>query len=121
MTPKSVTIRQLFGEFNPTTQAWADGIIPSVFRKFIDSSSERKWVDWFFGLNCVYKSRFNSFNFQLIFDGPIDCEWIESMHTVLDDNRKLCLASGEIIQLCSGMSILFETEDLTQASPATVC
>jgi dynein heavy chain len=42
------------------------------------------------------------------------------MNTVLDDNMTLCLSNGERIKLRPEMRMMFEVDDLSQASPATV-
>lgn len=52
--------------------------------------------------------------------GDIDPMWIESLNTVMDDNKVLTLASNERIALTHEMRLLFEIGDLKAATPATV-
>merc|ERR1719253_2111592 len=56
----------------------------------------------------------------IILDGDLDANWIESMNSVMDDNRMLTLASNERIPLKPHMRMLFEIRDLKHATPATV-
>ena len=46
--------------------------------------------------------------------------WIESLNTVMDDNKVLTLASNERIPLNETMRLLFEISHLKTATPATV-
>lgn len=56
----------------------------------------------------------------IICDGDIDPEWVESLNSVMDDNKLLSLPSGWRIQFGSNVNFIFETHDLKHASPATI-
>jgi dynein heavy chain len=107
MNPKSITMGQLYGAADLQTNEWTDGIASVMVRHCSNPDTEETGVTGDH-IKWVY------------FDGPVDAIWIENMNTVLDDNKKLCLNSGEIIQLSDTMRIMFEVEDLKHASPATV-
>jgi hypothetical protein len=50
----------------------------------------------------------------LVLDGPVEPSWAETLHSTLDDSRRLSLPSGEIINIERGTSIIFEAGDLSQ-------
>jgi MoxR-like ATPase len=56
----------------------------------------------------------------LLLDGDLDTNWIESLNSVMDDNKVLTLANHERITLPSSVRLVFELDSLRHATPATV-
>lgn len=100
MDPKAVNSFELYGYMHEVTRDWKDGLLSSTMREMSRGAPEKpKWI---------------------ILDGDIDSEWIESMNTVMDDNKVLTLASNERIPLTNSMRMIFEISHLKNATPATV-
>nr|CAI5851783.1 unnamed protein product [Callosobruchus analis] len=100
LNPKAVTNDELFGIINPATREWKDGLLSVLMRDQANLQGDNpKWI---------------------VLDGDIDPMWIESLNTVMDDNKVLTLASNERIALTPTMRLLFEISNLRTATPATV-
>ncbi|XP_075905861.1 cytoplasmic dynein 2 heavy chain 1 [Nelusetta ayraudi] len=100
MNPKAMPRQQLLGHIDMDTREWADGVLTNSARNVVREPQDvSSWI---------------------VCDGDIDPEWIESLNSVLDDNRLLTMPSGERIQFGPNVNFLFETHDLSCASPATI-
>ena len=100
INPKVMPTEDLYGHISIQTREWKDGLLSSVMRDLGRVPNEHpKWI---------------------ILDGDLDANWIESMNSVMDDNKMLTLASNERIPLKAHMRMLFEIRDLKYATPATV-
>jgi dynein heavy chain len=104
INPKAVTTDELYG-YMTLTKDWKDGVLSIVMRNMsrnISPYSNHQTMQW------------------VVLDGDIDAEWIESMNTVMDDNKVLTLVSNERIPLSDAMRMVFEIHSLKNATPATV-
>jgi len=99
VSPQALTAGQLFGCYIGREHEWSEGVLVAIFRQFCKDGEGRHWLH---------------------LDGPVDAAWAESLNTVLDDTRKLCVLSGETIEVPLDMKIIVESLDLAAASPATV-
>jgi dynein heavy chain len=100
LNPKVTVTNELYGYVMLATREWKDGLLSKTLRTLGQvTDTNPKWV---------------------ILDGDLDANWIESMNSVMDDNKLLTLASNERIPLKPHMKMIFEIRDLRFATPATV-
>ena len=100
IVPKAVTVEQLMGRFDETSREWTDGLLSHALRSASKETTGKEML--------------------ITLDGSIEPDWVENINSVLDDNKRLNLVTGEIIHLTSRARILLETADLSNCSPATI-
>ena len=100
MNPKAICVEEMFGDTDKMSGEWLDGVFATMWSTCNDRN--RTDIMW------------------IVFDGPVDAIWIENLNTVFDDNKILTLANGDCILMTYNAKLMFEVEDLRNASPATV-
>ena len=106
VNPKSVTGDELYG-YMTMSKEWKDGCLSIIMRGMCKCFPAQGFHEY------------QSYKWAVL-DGDIDAVWIESMNTVMDDNKVLTLVSNERVPLSDAMRMVFEINSLKNATPATV-
>lgn len=80
INPKTMPTEELYGHISLATREWKDGLLSIIMRDLGAIANEApKWI---------------------VLDGDLDANWIESMNSVMDDNR-VSISTGENIRVCT--------------------
>ncbi len=128
MNPKALDRERLLGHMDLDTREWFDGVLTSAAQKVVTSSNTTALPASSSTSTSTSSSSTSSrageeegkHRSWIICDGDVDPEWVESLNSVLDDNRLLTMPNGARIRFDSSVNFVFETHDLSFASPATV-
>lgn len=106
LNPKAVSSDELYGHMT-LSKDWKDGVLSIIMRGMSKNIAEQGFYE-------------HQRHKWVVLDGDIDAVWIESMNTVMDDNKVLTLVSNERVPLSDSMRLVFEINSLKNATPATV-
>ena len=135
--PKTLSSNELYGFVHPQSHEWHDGILAKTFRGFANaaaasggpasssqpagggasSSSSGSNNNSNTAVNAEFIASLPKW---IVMDGVIDPMWVETMNSVMDDNKLLTLPNNERISMTPSMRLVFEIGHLHNATPATV-
>eukprot|EP01063_Lacrimia_lanifica_P022021 TRINITY_DN29731_c0_g1_i1.p1 TRINITY_DN29731_c0_g1~~TRINITY_DN29731_c0_g1_i1.p1 ORF type:complete len:4486 (+),score=1517.19 TRINITY_DN29731_c0_g1_i1:1-13458(+) len=98
INPRAISYQMLYGSLDPASLQWSDGVLSELMGSFGYQGTEQ-WI---------------------VFDGAVVTTWVESLNTVLDDSRVLCLASGHRLKVHDSIRLVLEVDSVVDASPATI-
>jgi dynein heavy chain len=134
LNPKCFSLSDLYGTTKSTMQ-WVDGVLPNILRQInaehsrynvlvkedglaespslqdlsqLSTSTTDLTKDSLTRSESVYFTIRDApqTHYWIIFDGPIDARWIETMNSTFDDNKLLCLTNGERIPVPPTVTLL---------------
>ena len=74
INPKALQGSQLFGQPASSDTGWKDGLVSRCFREFASCPNDCQRL--------------------LVFDGPLDMDWVENFNTLLDQNQVSIIITG---------------------------
>ncbi|EAY17883.1 Dynein heavy chain family protein [Trichomonas vaginalis G3] len=96
ISPGKFTQKELFGCIDEEGK-WFDGVIGTVLNQVPILNNKEQWV---------------------VFEGDLDQSWTDQICTAFDFNHKISFGSSSTYIVPNTMRFVFETNDLSKASPA---